>query len=109
MNHMMGYRQGLPSWTDEGFYPISERIAKGMKTDERRVAIVDIGGNVGYDLEDLKKKHPSLPGRYVLQDRPEVISTIASAMEGVEATSYDFFTEQPIKGESNTSLKSSLS
>ena len=103
MNHMIGYRRGLPSWTDEGFYPINDRIAKGMKAGEGEVAMVDIGGNVGYDLQELKTSHPSLPGRFVLQDRPEVISTIPNAIEGVEPTSYDFFTEQPIKGTSDNS------
>ncbi|KAL9633076.1 MAG: hypothetical protein Q9164_004918, partial [Protoblastenia rupestris] len=97
-NHMAGYSQGRPSWMDEGFYPVNDRLVQGMKPGKEEVAIVDVGGNVGYDLQELIRKYPNLPGRLVLQDRPDVIAKVVDTGEGIEATSYDFFTEQPVKG-----------
>lgn len=88
---------------DEGFYPVQERLMQGIKSGKGEVAVVDIGGNVGYDLQELKSKHPNLPGRLVLQDRPDIIAKAAATGEGFEAMSYDFFTEQPIKGTSKMS------
>ena len=83
---------------DEGFYPVNDRLVHGMKPGKEEVAIVDVGGNVGYDLQELKRKYPDLPGRFVLQDRPDVIKKVVDTGDGIESTSYDFFTEQPIKG-----------
>lgn len=97
-NHMAGYHQGRPSWMDDGFYPVNDRLVQGIKSGEAEVAVVDIGGNVGYDLQELKRKHPNLPGRLVLQDRPDVIAKVVDTGEGIEPNAYDFFTEQPIKG-----------
>ncbi len=102
-NHMAGYHQGRPSWMDEGFYPVNERLVQGIKSGKEEVAVVDLGGNVGYDLQELRSKHPDLPGRLVLQDRPDIIAKVADIDEGFEAMSYDFFTEQPIKGMSEFS------
>jgi demethylsterigmatocystin 6-O-methyltransferase len=45
----------------------------------------------------LKKVHPKLLGRVVLQDQPFVIPQ-AIPVEGVEKQSYDIWTEQPLKG-----------
>ena len=97
-NHMAGYRQGRPSWMDDGFYPVRARLVQGMRQGKQEVAIVDVGGNMGYDLQELKQKHPDIPGRLVLQDRPEVIENAMGQEEGIESYAYDFFTEQPIKG-----------
>jgi len=95
---MAGYHQGRPSWMDEGFYPVNERLVPGIKAGKEEVVLVDVGGNVGYDLKESKSKHPNLPGRLVLQDRPDIIAKVADTDEGFEAMPYDFFTEQPIKG-----------
>jgi len=94
---MAGYHQGRPSWMDEGFYPVNERLAPGIKAGKEEVVLVDVGGNVGYHLKELKSKHPNLPGRLVLQDRLDIIAKVADTDEGFEAMPYDFFTEQPIK------------
>ena len=83
---------------DENFYPVKARLLQGMRLSKEQVAIVDIGGNVGYDLQELKQKHPDLPGRFVLQDRPEVIENVIDTGEGIEPYSHDFFMEQPVKG-----------
>ncbi|CAG9998520.1 unnamed protein product [Clonostachys byssicola] len=97
-NYMSAYRAGKPSWLDPGFYPIQQRLANGFEPTISDVVLVDVGGGLGHDMRELKEKHPSLPGRLVLQDRPEVISSLASTGETVfEPTSHDFFTEQPVK------------
>ena len=96
-NHMAGYHQGRPSWMDRGFYPIEERILPGIKADPSAVAIVDVGGSLGHDLRELKKKWPSIPGRFVLQDLPQVIEQVKD-LTSIEATVHDFNTAQPVKG-----------
>uniref|UniRef100_A0A8H7K5S5 O-methyltransferase domain-containing protein n=1 Tax=Bionectria ochroleuca TaxID=29856 RepID=A0A8H7K5S5_BIOOC len=97
-NYMSAYRAGKPSWLDPGFYPIQERLLNGFELAYSDVLLVDVGGGLGHDLRELKEKHPNLPGRLVLQDRPEVISSLDSTGETVfEPTSHDFFTEQPVK------------
>ncbi|KAL8698176.1 MAG: hypothetical protein Q9201_006716 [Fulgogasparrea decipioides] len=97
-NHMAGYHQGRPSWMDEGFYPVNERLVHGMRSGKEEIAIVHIGGNVGYELLELRRKYPNLPGRLVLQDRPDVIAQVTDASGSIEATSHDYFREQPVKG-----------
>ncbi|OTA55120.1 putative O-methyltransferase [Hypoxylon sp. EC38] len=98
-SYMAAYRAGKPSWVDPGFYPVSERLAEGFgdKTGDNQVLLVDVGGGLGHDLRELKEKHPSLPGKLILQDRAEVISTV-SGQNVFEAAAHDFFTPQPVKG-----------
>ncbi|KAI1453937.1 putative O-methyltransferase [Annulohypoxylon moriforme] len=93
-SYMAAYRAGKPSWVDPGFYPVSERLAEGFDGDG--VLLVDVGGGRGHDLQELKEKHPSLPGKLVLQDQADVISTVSGGAT-FEATSHDFFTPQPVK------------
>ena len=97
-NHMAGYHQGRPSWMDEGFYPFKDQLMQGVRSGQGEVSIVDVGGNVGYDLRELKRKVPSFPGRLVLQDRPATIESVVDVGDGIEAMSHDFFTAQPVKG-----------
>ena len=99
---MAGYRQGKQSWAD--FYPVVDRLGKDLEADvdSNAVLLVDVGGGMGHDLEELKVKHPHLPGRLILQERQEVVSQIAASSSGVEATVHDFFTAQPIKGNIST-------
>jgi hypothetical protein len=75
-------------------------LARGVAGDD--VLLVDVGGGVGHDLAEFRRKWPGVKGRLVLQDLGEVIEQ-AKAMNreterGVEATVHDFFTEQPVKG-----------
>ncbi|KAL8818105.1 MAG: hypothetical protein Q9191_008014, partial [Dirinaria sp. TL-2023a] len=68
-NHYMGgYRKGKASWMDPGFFPV-ERLDQNLGPEE--VLLVDIGGGLGHDLEELRAKHPHLQGRLILQERPE--------------------------------------
>ena len=98
---MGGYHQGRPSWMDEGFFPVKEKLVEGFDKDAEGAALlVDIGGSVGHDLEEFRRKHPDAPGRLVLQDLPLVISQIEKLDDGIETMSYDFYAEQPVKGTS---------
>ena len=85
---------------------MEERIVEGMlvgNDGEKRVAIVDVGGGMGHDLVELKKKCPGLRGRFILQDLEQVIEQIPLPLEeeGIEACVHDFYTEQPVKGNQN--------
>ena len=100
--HMSGYHNERPSWMDEGFYPIEERLLDGCKDGIEEVMLVDVGGGLGHDLEELKTKCASLIGgrRLVLQELLE--QRVRAAIEirpWLEAMAYDFFTLQPVKGE----------
>ncbi|KAL9086500.1 MAG: hypothetical protein Q9165_007116 [Trypethelium subeluteriae] len=97
-SYMSAYRAGKPSWVDPGFYPIADRLSSGFDASKSDVILVDVGGGLGHDMQELKTKHPSLPGRLVLQDRPEVIANATEAAGGIfDSMSHDFFTTQPIK------------
>lgn len=89
---------------DPGFFPVKERIEQGMTRNDNEVAIVDVGGGMGHDLVELKKKQPEIPGRFILQDLPQVIEQISQPLEGIEAMTHDFYTEQPIKGGTTVEL-----
>lgn len=95
---MSGYRAGKPSWVDPGFYPVEERLTNELKEGNDQVLLVDVGGGVGHDLEELAAKHPDVKkGRLILQDQPSVIDSIAGD-KPFEKTAHDFFKEQPVKG-----------
>ena len=103
---MSGYRQGKRSWMDEDFYPVPERLAGSSTPEEEAVLLVDVGGGLGHDLAEFKAKHPdtnpSVRGRLVLQDKPDVISQIAPETAiGLELSAHDFFTEQPVRGKNS--------
>ena len=72
---------------------MEEHLVEGMIVSEEGVAIVDVGGGMGHDLVELKKKHPELSGRFILQDLPQVIEQVPQPLEGIEVTVHDFYTE----------------
>lgn len=75
-----------------------ERLGPDAEYDnEDAVLLVDVGGGLVHDLEELKAKYPGLQGRLVLQDQPEVIAQISKASDGIELTAHGFFTPQPVK------------
>jgi hypothetical protein len=82
----------LPSWLD--VLRFDEELGKGLTGSD--VAFVDVGGGQGQQCQALKDRFPSLPGRVILQDRPEVLEK-ALAVEGMERHPYDYVTEQPVK------------
>lgn len=81
---------------DEGFYPVSERLGG---VGEAEVLLVDVGGATGHDLAEFRAKWPTMPGRLILQDEVEAISSIQEGERpGIECTVHDFFFSQPVKG-----------
>jgi ubiquinone/menaquinone biosynthesis C-methylase UbiE len=77
------------------FFPVEEKL----QTSPGQTLLIDIGGGMGHDIVEFKKRYPQLPGKLVLQDLPQVIDDIKEPLpEGVEAVKYDMYTPQPIKG-----------
>lgn len=62
------------------------------------VFLVEIGGNLGYDLERIKRDCSAELSKLVLQDRPDVVKEAPSLDASIERMSYDFFTPQPVEG-----------
>lgn len=60
---------------------------------------VDVGGNMGDRCLELLERHPRFKGHVIVQDLEEVVK-FAPAMDGAEFQGYDFFTPQPVQGES---------
>lgn len=96
-NYMSAYRAGKSSWVH--FYPVNERLTKLFDKTISDILLVDVGGSLGHDLQELKTTHP-LPGKLILQDRPEVAAEAEKAnKDGVfEVIAHDFFTPQPVHG-----------
>ena len=80
-------------WFD--FYPVDKKLQ--VKADSQPL-IVDVGGGLGHDIVAFKEKFPGLPGKLIVQDLPVVIDEIKGLPSGIEATAYDFFKPQPVKG-----------
>lgn len=40
-------------WADPEFYPVRERLLSGLRDEEGGVVVVDVGGGIGLDREDL--------------------------------------------------------
>lgn len=93
--YMGGYRKGKASWMDPDLFPV-DKLYLGAGPED--VLLVDVGGGLGHDLEELKAKYPKLPGRLILQDRPEVIKQVQKASKAIESMEHDFLKEQQIKG-----------
>ena len=83
---------------------MEQQLGQGFHNeDNQAVMLIDIGGSHGKEIRELKRRYPNLPGRMILQDLEGTINQVISGMdgyEGMEAMAYDFFTEQPIKGQS---------
>lgn len=79
-------------------YPY-DRLDDSQPTDSPTPLLVDVGGNVGHDINKFLEKQPALASRLVLQDRPDVVQ-LAKCPSAVQVTSHDFFTPQPVKGKS---------
>lgn len=96
---MQAYNLGRPRWVDPGFYPIQENLIDGFDESEGSVFLIDVGGSIGHDLEDLLRVHPDIPGRLVLQDLPMVLSNITQLSSRIEKMPHDFNNKQPVERE----------
>lgn len=89
-------REGRPSWFD--IYPVERELQGSAGTEgENVVTLVDIGGNQGHDLVNLKAKFPKLQGTLVLQDLPDVVAKASFDDASISAVGHNFFDPQPIK------------
>jgi hypothetical protein len=95
-SHMAGYSTDQPFWTNH--YPVVPRLTQNLKSSKDSVLLVDLGGGLGNDLEEFKRRFPDLPGRLVLQEQEQVISQITRVNSSIEQAAHDFFAPQPIKG-----------
>jgi hypothetical protein len=77
-------------------YPL-ERLAEKSESSPPPALLVDVGGNVGHDINKFLAKQPGLAPRLVLQDRPDVVK-IAKCPPTVQVMAHDFFTPQPVRG-----------
>ncbi|RYO90039.1 hypothetical protein DL762_002884 [Monosporascus cannonballus] len=90
MGNTMGARTYWVDW-----FPVQERLLDGATADS--ALLVDVGGGRGHDLLAFHEKYPR-QGRLVLQDLAPVIESTGDLDPAIERVSYDFFTEQPLKG-----------
>lgn len=92
-DHIMGgVMMNQASWLN--IFP-HERLVQNL--DESSAVLVDVGGNVGRDLDRFRSAHPELAARLVLQDRPDVVkSTVCPAP--VQVMGADFFQPQSVQG-----------
>ncbi|KAJ5814445.1 uncharacterized protein N7503_001195 [Penicillium pulvis] len=97
-DHMSGYALGSLPWMAPSFYSVKERLIDGADTDPDAPFLVDIGGNVGRDLELFHKFHPKVPGKLILQDLPVIIGQIQDLESSILRIEYDFHTKQPVTG-----------
>lgn len=75
----------------------------GLPASEGPTLIVDIGGGVGHELLEFRRRFPqsTYPGRAILQDLPDTLLQLdMAALEaaGIEFMAHDFFTPQPVVG-----------
>lgn len=98
-DYMEGRRKGLAEW--HATYPFSEILGPEAKRDSDAVLLVDVGGNQGHEVSSFHKAHPDIAGRLILQDLPAMIDRVTAAPPpDIELMKYDFFTPQPVKGQS---------
>ncbi|KAL8884933.1 MAG: hypothetical protein Q9215_007128 [Flavoplaca cf. flavocitrina] len=97
-------RQGRQRWYD--VYPVGEELSASLSnadTDtpgESNVLLVDVGGNRGHDLVELRAKYPDLVGKMILQDLPDVVAHASFEQDDdrvIEAMPHDFFQPQPVR------------
>ncbi|OJJ78945.1 uncharacterized protein ASPGLDRAFT_70426 [Aspergillus glaucus CBS 516.65] len=96
-NHMSVYSVGRPSWMDVGFFPVQERLIEDSNITNDDALLVDMGGSIGHDLSEFKRKWPDAPGRLILQDLPTVVCHAQGLDPAIQVTPHDFFTPQPVK------------
>lgn len=99
-DYLGGYNLGRPLWMDPSVYPVEDRLIDGADSSPDAPFLVDIGGNVGHDLERFQSRHPNAPGKLILQDLPMMIDQIKELDPAIIRMGYDFHDEQPVKGKS---------
>ncbi|GLB04476.1 hypothetical protein AtubIFM57258_010443 [Aspergillus tubingensis] len=97
-DYLGGYNLGRRWWIHPGVYPVKERLINGADPSPDAPFLVDIGGNVGHDLERFRAAFPDAPGKLILQDLPMMVRQIKDLDSSIVCMEYDFRDEQPVKG-----------
>lgn len=95
--HMRIHREGRPVFFDA--LDFEKRF--GQDTTSSTVLFVDIGGGKGLQSLTLRQRFPDLPGRVLIQDRPEVVEQAEAQLPSsakIEAEVHKMFEPQPVKG-----------
>lgn len=93
-NHIMGgVMANQAGWVD--IFP-PQRLFDTDKGDNTPL-VVDVGGNIGHDIEIFRESRPETAARLYLEDLPHVVAR-SKCPESVNRLGHDFFTPQPIKG-----------
>ncbi|KAM3513148.1 hypothetical protein MY11210_003173 [Beauveria gryllotalpidicola] len=91
MGHVMGARNYWVDW-----YPIEQQLLDGAS--DQAPLLVDVGAGKGHDLLAFYEKYPGR-GKLVLQDLSSVTDSVKGTIDAaIDVMTYDFFTEQPVKG-----------
>lgn len=92
-NHVMGgVMAQQASWLD--IIP-AESFMNGA--DAGLPLVVDVGGNIGHDVEKFRRVYPDRAAQLYLQDRAAVVK-LSKCPDPVTKMTHDFFEPQPIKG-----------
>jgi hypothetical protein len=70
-------------------------MIEGFRDGNDSVMFVDVGGGFGHQAKLLKDTFPDIPGKFVVQDLPQMKG---KDLPGIEFQIHDFYEEQPIKG-----------
>ena len=95
-NEFMATRRlGKSSWSD--IYPVERELAfESIAEDD--VLLVDVGGNRGHDLLNLRTKYSDLRGKMIVQDLPDVVAQASfDVNDNIRAMPHNFFETQPIR------------
>jgi hypothetical protein len=85
------------SWA-VAMYPFREVLSQ-LETTEDTPLVVDIGGGKGHMLSRIKELiGDGVKGRFILQERQQVLDGITEELPGIERQEHNFFTPQPLKG-----------
>lgn len=84
----------LPTWLD--VFDVQAELGGCGGAGPADVMFVDVGGGNGSQCAGLRKAWREMPGKIILQDKPQVLEK-ALEVEGMEKMGHDFLTEQPVK------------
>ncbi|KAK8093327.1 S-adenosyl-L-methionine-dependent methyltransferase [Apiospora hydei] len=82
----------LPTWLDVFDF----KTELGRDAAPTDIMFVDVGGGNGSQCAGLRKVWPDMPGKMILQDKPQVLEKVLR-VEGMEVMGHDFLTEQPVR------------
>ncbi|KAL9090248.1 MAG: hypothetical protein Q9159_002053 [Coniocarpon cinnabarinum] len=83
------------NWLD--IYPLTRLSGEAAKESQAPL-VVDVGGGMGRDMENLRQRLPDPPPRLVVQDMELVVRQAEGAHPKLEYDAHDFFQDQPIHG-----------